>query len=321
MQSSRTHIRSFPLQFPYTRIHREHTDALATAPFLVSAMLTDNYSACAGRLARSCEEHGLPYIIYEVPTVHRSISPKGAADPSFTKPNFIHFLLETHRKPVLYVDVDCILAEVPVKIEEFIHEGYNFAIYNWLADEHTESYVPVKINRSVGNKTETFSDRFYRFSHSIDYFTTDQLICSGAVQFYNNTDAARALLRDWHGVILENPRSGDDMCLDYAFNNLPQSNVALKAAWLEKAYARIAWWIYERPVINLPDIPSYGENTWQPIQDRPHAKRFYPEHAQLRRVEYYFPKDCLIDTEKHILLKVQGGQLSPWRSFTQKLWL
>jgi hypothetical protein len=260
------------------------------------------------------------YILYQVPTIHQSINPRGSAEPSLTKANFIHHLLEAHDKPVLYVDVDCVLTDAPVKIAELIHDGYDFAIYNWLADEHTESYKPFEINLRLGNKTQTFADRFYRFSHSIDYYAVDQLICSGAVQLYNNTDAARALLKRWQRVISAYPRSEDDKCLDYAFNNPAPDIAALKTAWLEKSYARIAWWIYERPVINHPDIPS-GGNDFEQIQDPSGACIFYKERAELRRVLYYFPKDCLIDTENLILVRIQGGQLTPWRPVTHKLWL
>jgi len=320
MHVSQKHKSSFPLPFQYMQMLGDHADRLADAPFLISSMFTEDYSESANRLARSCEEYGLRYILYQVPTIHQSINPRGTADPSLTKANFIHYLLEAHGRPVLYLDVDCVLTDAPGKIGELIHDEYDFAIYNWLADEHTESYKPVEINLRSGNKTQTFTDRFYRFSHCIDYYAVDQLICSGAVQFYNNTEAARALLKRWHGVISEHPHSEDDKCLDYTFNNPYPDIAALKTAWLEKSYARIAWWIYERPVINHPDIPIAGK-AFQKIQDRPGNKIFYQERAELRSVKYYFPKDCLIDTENLMLLRLQGGQLTPWRPLTHKLWL
>ncbi|MAF84212.1 MAG: hypothetical protein CL797_08930 [Chromatiales bacterium] len=320
MQSFQSLPGAFPLPFPYQRIYRQHTDGLDVAPFLVSAMFTKDFSEYADRLAQSCGQHGLSYILYEVPTVHQSISLKGSTDPAYTKANFIHFLLETHKKPVLYIDVDCVVCERPGKIERLVRDKYDFAIYNWLAEEHTECYLPVEIELTEDNKTKKSANRFFQFFNSIDYYAVDQLVGSGAVQFYNKTDSAKALLRSWQEVITEYPLSSDDICLDHAFNNASPNGARLKAAWLEKAYARYAWWIYERPVINHPDFP-FLSNSHRPAHNKSTTKYYYPERTQLRTVDYYFPKDCLIDTEKHLLLKVRDGKAFPWRTFTRKLWL
>lgn len=311
---------TFPLSFPFKRIYRESAGSLASTPFLVSAMFTEGYLEHADRLARSCEKHGLQYILYEVPEIHQSISPQGSANPSFTKANFIHFLLETHQTPILYIDIDCEVVDAPNRIEALVHDGYDFAIYNWLADEHTESYVPVEISLKVDDKMQTFTDRFYHFSHSIDDYSVDQMICSGAVQLYNDSAPAKALLKNWHKAILAHPHTEDDACLDFVFNNQPSDDTGLKFAWLEKAYARYGWWIYEKPVINHPDIPYRG-NAFQEIQDRPGAKRVYMERTQPRVVEYYFPKDQLIDTETCMLIKVQDGAFASWQPLTRKLWI
>jgi hypothetical protein len=316
-----TSASSFPLGLPDLGVLSRQLDDSGSIPYLVAAMFTDGYSEKAERLARSCREHGLPHLICQVPQVHRSISPKGGTDLRFTKANFIHSLLDAHNRPVLYVDADCFISEFPAKIEALVRRGYDFAIYNWLAEEHTESYVPVEVTLNVGGKMQTFANRFYRFSHRIDYYTLDQLICSGATQLYNNTREARNLLRRWHEVILMYPESADDQCLDYAFNNPTGSGPTAKAGWLPKAYARYAWWIYERPVINHPDMPYQGD-AFRPIPDSSHGKRFYPERAELRKVEYYFPRDCLIDTERRMLIKGHDGQLiPPWQPITRQLWL
>jgi hypothetical protein len=315
-----TNSTNFPLAFSYKRIYDQQLGTLKTAPFVVCAMLTDGFYDYADRLIRSCKLHNLQYVLYEVPTVHQSISPKGTADPSFTKANFIHFLLETHQKPVLYVDVDCLIVDYPNIFEEYIRNKYDFAIYNWLADEHTECYIPVDIEGTNGNETRVIRNRFYKFSHSIDYYSAEQLICSGAVQFYNNTNEARILLREWQNVIAQHPNTADDVCLDYTFNNFILGNLPLKAGWLTKAYIRYAWWIYVRPIINHPDIPRAG-GVFQPIPEVQGRKRFYPERAQPKNVDYYFPRDCLIDTKSMVLLKVQNGQLVRWRPLDRKLWL
>jgi len=283
-------------------------------------MLTEGYSDYAERLVESCRQHNLPHVVYEVPTIHQSISPKGTADPCFTKANFIYYLLETYKTPVLYIDVDCYIAEYPEKIENLIQDNIDFAIYNWLADKHTESYCPQAITLTIDNESHTYKDRFYRYSHSIDHYSTDQLICSGIAQFYNNTDAARVLLGKWHNAIMENPGSADDKCLGYTFNNCITDDDNLRVAWLDKAYSRYAWWIYERPVINHPETP-YGGDEFKPLSLPKGKKYYYLERTEKLAADYIFPQDCLIDTETRQLLKMQDGRFVPWKSLNIKLWL
>jgi len=310
---------TFPLDFPYSSIFAEQLDTCKDVPFLVCAMFTKSHSTYAERLLQSCKEHGLPYALYEVPTVHRSISLKGSNDTKFTKANFIHFLLDKYQKSILYIDIDCYIAEYPQAIEALVQDGCDFAMYNWLADKQTESYKPVNVKFDDGAGSRVVRDRFYTFSHSIDYYSTEQLISSGAVQFNGNTPHARTLLKLWQTVIERFPDSVDDQCLDYTFNNYVDRLSGLKPVWLDKAYARYAWWIHIRPVINHPDFP-YAGNDRQAIEDNSGAKRFYPERAKLLNTNYIFPRECLIDTEEMIFFTQEAGQMIPHK-IEQEIWL
>jgi hypothetical protein len=284
-------------------------------PFLVAAMSTPDYADRANRLAASCRKVGVPYVIYEVPSVHRSISPRGVADERYTKSSFIRFLLDEHRRPILYVDADCVFVSYPDLIERIAAGQSDFAIYNWLADEHTDCFVPVKMHMPSGDVDRT---RFYRFSHAIDHYAPDQLICSGAVQFYRDTAPARALLEAWHETIQRSPGAADDPCLDFAFNNFGRE-IGATPSWLPKAYARYAWWIYEEPVINHPEFPNSGG--FADLTETDEQRRFYPERTVVRQDARLFPRDCIIDTAAGVILAPDKDGLRPIARTQRKFWL
>jgi hypothetical protein len=107
------------------------------------------------------------------------------------------------------------------------------------------------------------SNQLYEFSHSIDFLSDDQLICSGAVQFWSNSIASYNLLKFWQFVITSNPSSADDCCLDLAFNNYCSLYTnEINFLSLPKSYARYAWWIFDQPVIDHPDFPN-SNNIWR----------------------------------------------------------
>jgi len=91
--------------------------------FLVASLYTASYRPLAERLAASLTQFGLPYALYEVPTVHRSLSVLGTDDPTYTKANFVRHLLDTHRVPILYLDCDCVIRTEPKLIRSFIEAG------------------------------------------------------------------------------------------------------------------------------------------------------------------------------------------------------
>lgn len=297
-----------PLEFPFVRAASEPGPIIGTPRYIVGAMMTASHFRLGDRLASSCRTFGLPLALFEVPCVHRSISKAGSDDPRFTKANFIQFLLRRYRRPVLYLDVDCVVAQPPILFDGLPAAGVDFAIFNWFAEEHTEAYAPASLD--AFDQHRPIPHRFYRFSHSIDMMSDTQLCCSGAVQWYQDTPASRGLLDAWQKVIERAPGRADDKCLDLAFNNYPPEGPKLKTIWLEKRYARYAWWIYERPVIDHPEFPSPGAG-FAPLDAVDGKPRFHMHLLREGRVNYVFPKDSLIDTEARVLLRQQDGT---WRS-------
>jgi hypothetical protein len=66
------------------------------------------------------------------------------------------------------------------------------------------------------------------------------------------------LLRAWEEQITAFPGHADDECLNVAFN---LSSAPPQYFWLPKEYARYAFWIYAKPIIDHPEIPAYTNNT------------------------------------------------------------
>jgi hypothetical protein len=108
--------------------------------------------------------------------------------------------------------------------------------------------------------------------------------------------------------------------LDLAFNNFPAQTQPLKAAWLEKGYVRYGWWIYVRPVIDHPEIPSSGTG-FVPIDELEGKRRIYVNLLQQRTVEYVFPKHCLIDTQTGTLYRLHNKDWHRAGTFSIPLWL
>ena len=319
------------IEFPYLRAVSD-PGRLPRSGYVVAAMMTSSHAHYGDRLSESCRRHSLPLALFEVPVVHHSISVKGSDDLRYTKPNFIRFVLRRYRCAVLYVDVDCVIAQRPAHIDALRAADKDFAIFNWLAEAHTEAYVPADVTRWEILSEMATPTRFYRFSHSIDHSSDTQLLCSGAVQWYNTTSEALRLLDAWQAVIERSPRSADDKCLDYAFNNLSPSservcgaqrvNAAqrMNAAWLPKRYARYAWWIYEEPIIDHPDIPASVQG-FVPLVELDGKPRIHESALRHDAVHYVFPKECLIDTELRKVLRLRDGVWHTVGGFTVPLWL
>ena len=286
-------------------------------PFVLGAMFTPNYALKAQRLAASCEKFGVPFVMHEVDAVHRSISSRGVPDPAFAKPNFIRHLLDACGKPVLYVDADCEILAEPELIGTLARSGCDFAVYNWLADEHNDAFAPIEHSVAGGPPVK---NRFFVFSHRVEYFSDSQLLCSGPVQFYGNSDKARLLLAEWFRAVEAFPGAPDDECLDFAFNYPRENHSGLKTHWLPKSYARYSWWITEQPVINDPEEPSTDGN-FLSIDDLAGKPRFDMARAQASNGTPLFPRDCVIDTESGILYRMAGTQLAAIGRTERKFWI
>jgi hypothetical protein len=289
-------------------------------PYVIGAMFSAAYSEKAKRLAASCERFALPYVIHEVPTVHRSISLRGSDDLAYTKPNFIRHLLATHRKPVLYLDADCEFVSEPDLIKDLIGSRCDFSIHNGCAEECTDMYVPLPLR--LQSDGPVIRNRFYRYGGSFSPYSRTQLICSGLVQLWANTIAAHALLRRWHRAIAAFPGAADDACLNFVFNNLTTRSWLpwlLRVAWLPNSYARISWWIYVKPVINHPDRPSPSRG-FKEIRDPRGRRKWYVSQMEERR-EGIFPRDCIIDTKQNLLCRFVDGKLVQVGPTGQSLWI
>jgi hypothetical protein len=268
---------------------------LVDTPFIVCAMFTKSYLDRAERLLASLENVGLSYAIYEVPTVHRSISPKGTDDLAFCKPRFISWALRQAARPILYVDVDCVFKERPELIWELRDQNMDFAIYNWLFDLMNDAWLPVEEGQT----------RYWRFNHSIDEYSSVQLHASGAVQYWSNSVAALNLLEAWELQLTRFPDAPDDECLDYAFNIEPEGKDAIRYFWLPKEYARYAFWIYARPVIDHPDLP-----TAFPIIRT--LGRYHPSLVVKAEKARPIARACIVDAEEKLLLiRKQSGEWAP----------
>jgi hypothetical protein len=222
-----SHGESIPLPIKDMGIYRENLLPASRERFIVSAFFTPNemrYYKFAQRLVTSCIRHGLPYAVYQIPDVHSTISLNGCDDPAFTKANFIAYnMARFPDRNILYVDVDVVFVEYPVKIAEISDKGYDFAIYNWLGDEQNAGYSPL-YKEAEGRRIVTEQ---YILTHYVPYYCPDQLRCSGGVQFYRNCPEVKSFLKAWLNVIAQSPYAADDECLDYTYNNPGSPSVKL----------------------------------------------------------------------------------------------
>jgi len=267
--------------------------------FLVCGMFTRNYADKALRLEASLNKFGIPYALYEIPSIHSSISHHGKTDSDFNKPIFINAMLNKYKLPILYLDVDCVIERNPILIRQIIKKGKDFAIFNWLSRERNDAYKPV-------NPPNYEADRFYGYSHGIYSIDEGQLYCSGAVQLWGNTESARKLLEKWHETIQAYPMAPDDISLSFAFNNFSKV-VKIKAFWLPKGYARYAFWIFDKPIINHPEMPDLGDQ-FQKIEELIGNQRIvYEDRCQARPMLFYIQPNTFLDTYKNEIVAVEAG--------------
>ena len=263
--------------------------------YIVCAMYTPNLKEKSLDFLKSVTGFKLSYSIYEIPHIHSSISYKGVIESLFHKPNFIRSMIKKYKKPILYLDIDCILRSNPVLISEIKRGGYDLAIFNWLSNERNDTYYP--INGVSQNKS-----RFYYFKNGIFLQSETQLICSGVVQFWNDSESSFNLLNKWSEVIEANPTSADDWCLDFAFNN---SNNSLKLFNLPKSYARYAFWIFDKPVIDHPDIPTLIHN-FVPLKIISNKKNLYQENCVNKLQKFYLLPNLVLDTYTNEIYQMQN---------------
>ena len=307
----------FPLPIESCKIYREKTDVLKDCSFIICSMLTpgERYYRNADRLADSCEKYSLPYRISEMPAVHTSISLQGTEDLAYTKANFIASSMEQFPgKNILYLDADLLFVDYPARIREISDAQYDFAVYNWLSDKHNEAYIPF-VNRE---SHEPHDSQCYIYSHHVEYYCTDQLVCSGGVQFWRNSPGVRRFLEQWQNMIALTPSTVDDRCLDYAYNNLDTVEFPLRVAWLDKPYLRMPWWPHVKPVILHLGMPNAELRCPTEINGRKH---FYPEWCEKKGEPLYFPAGYIIDAKKKLLAKVENSGIVTTQPIQNEFWI
>jgi hypothetical protein len=272
---------------------RERPDP--AAPFTVCAMFTPDYRDRAERLAGSLDRFALAHALFEVPQIHRSISPKGSETIDFSKPRFIAAMLRRFGRPVLYVDSDMVFRKFPALIGQLCRQDCDFAIYNWLADSMNDAWRPDDPRR-----------RFWKFYFSVEASSDNQLMASGGVQLWKGGGGAFALLEDWEQSLLDHPRSEDDHCLDYAYNH--GDRAGLNPHWLPKQYCRCAFWPYADAVIDHPEFPSPITDQFEQLGsarlDRDRVARVHKQPP--------FPRDAILDAEtRQLLMPAPGGRYAP----------
>lgn len=284
--------------------------------FIVGAMCTPSHKHLGMRLYDSCIKFNIPIVLYIVPEVHRSISVRGGFNLAYTKSFFIRHLLDIYARPVLYIDSDCIVEKPLGFIEEIQFSKADFGIYNWLADNNNETFVPVEDSRILRSAPQ--GGRYYRFSHFNPYCSEDYLICSGAVQYHSGSPVSLSLLIGWQEVVKNNPMSADDHCLDLAYNRMV-GNANIKVKWLEKSQARYAWWIMTEPIINHPSIPSPGID-FVPITDYMGGVSVREVMLKCASRKSNVPLDCIVDVlDKNVIWKDRWGIVQV-RKIGNKLW-
>ena len=250
---------------------------------LVIAMFTADRLHHANRLHQSLLKHKLSHRICEIDKIHSSTSVKGDRESVFTKPHFIKSWLTHTHKPILYVDADTVFKSVPTLISQSIIQGTKLGLYNWLSAEENQTFfnvnqasTPTTLRAVYGN----YPSKFFTKGFRIDHMSAEQIIVSGAVQFWANDALCLSLLDAWQATILANPNSRDDHCLDYAYNNFSDRS-RLSLLSLPRSYCRYAWWPDVKPVIDHPDVPALNM-PWQPLAPEYLAKRIHPEHLRPR---------------------------------------
>ena len=301
---------------PLPLAHRRAIESagLSGARYVLGGMFTPDYASRAERLRKSCEALGIPHALFELDAVHTSVSRRGRPDPALTKANFIATLLRRYGKPILYLDIDCVVRERLALVDELVAGQTDFAIFNWAAEPDNEAFVPVDVTLDG----KVIRDRFFIFSHRVKRRSEDQLMASGCVQLYRPSPAAGELLGAWHAAVLRFPRGADDQCLSFAFNNRGPGLQALKARWLPREYARIFSWIDAKPVIDHPELPA-DDTGFAPLPESGDERWFYVERSE--PVEARYSETSVIDARDRLLYELVDGRLARVGPTEQEYWV
>ena len=285
--------------------------------FTVCAFITGNnpaYCKYADRLIRSCEKYSMPYTVYSLQEIHKSISKNGTDDLQNTKPSVLLYTMD--RFPgtnILYMDADLLFVKYPDCVKDFCANGVDFAVYNWVNDPCNEAYIPAEVDKDKPGDAV----QYFRYSHHIPFTSDRDLCCSGGTQFYANSTAARSFLAKWQEMIKKFDLAWDDEILNYTYTNFFNDG-QLKFIPLDKSYLRLPWWPHIDPVILHAEFPAVLIKKPRPCDGAVHM--YYPEKWQ-KREGLLFGMDCIIDVKNKKLLKVADGKIASVRDLNVKFYL
>ena len=147
------------------------------------------------------------------------------ADLCYTKPNFIHMMLEKCKVPVVYMDCDLVVMAEPFHIVEALRsvvsimtesllpcenlglrqatrrDNVDWGTTNLLADEISSCWLPVERCFGDGATSQLDRLRYFVTTGRVQYLSTDQVQSNGAISFFSDTAGAREVLRRWHQAI------------------------------------------------------------------------------------------------------------------------
>lgn len=323
----------FPLHLASKEDSWTPRESLEKWGFVVAGFYTPSHAEIAQNLRKSCQNVGLPFTFHETAAIHISTSPKASTDLQFTKPNFIHAMIERHGVPVLYVDCDCVIMAEPIHVRNAVRDGIDFAITNHLAFEASPVFLPLeKLDPGLASSIEPL--RYFKSTGQMPWLQVDQLIGNAACMLFSNTDASRALLRYWHqeiaflSSVVCRPCTGegkgvwshvDDQILDWVFNNraaLDESKLAhIKTFWLPASYARQPTHIYIAPIINHPGYPTDGPRLR--IASRHALPRFRIPSTPIRKTLLALEDLNLHEVwVKDLVIDIKGRKAGHWQQGT-----
>jgi hypothetical protein len=281
--------------------------------FIVCAMFTGNYGNKAKKLEASLVKFRMPHALFEISSIHSSISPHGSTNSPYNKPQFVKAMLEKYKLSILYLDIDCVIESKPSLINELVEQDYDLAIFNWLSKERNDSYQPFNFQGIEPN-------RFFGYTHGVNFYDESQLRCSGAVQFWANTRPALDLLNVWNRTIEENPHAPDDRSLDFAFNNKFEKGV-IRSYWLPKSYARYAFWIFDKPIINHPDFPNSNLTKFQEIKFKEGEHLLNEGSLKKKPILFFIQPNTFLDIKKNRVVSIQGEILLKISENTRSIYI
>jgi hypothetical protein len=108
-------------------------------------------------------------------------------------------------------------------------------------------------------------------------------------------------------VIGDNPRSADDKCLDFAYNNDIDGCACLRSTWLDKSQLRQPWWPQVEPVVLHSPLPS-ASRARALVAESDTQKRVHLDRCAENRSALLFPADCAVDTTTGIVYRIEEGK-------------